>query len=249
MEETISLKELLETLKKRLLLIVSITLVAAIASGVVSYFFLTPVYQASTQILVNQTKSDQTVYSPNEVQTNIQLINTYNIIMKSPVILDKVKDDLNLNMTTDQLNQKITVASETNSQIVNVSVQDPDAKVAAEIANKTAEVFKDQISTIMKVDNVSILAKATVGEKPTPIKPNKKLNVVIAAVVGLMVSVGIAFLLEYFNNTIKNEQDIEKILGLPILGVIATIDDKKMDELKLRKAARKTAVRGETLGS
>ncbi|WP_066070653.1 YveK family protein [Neobacillus soli] len=249
MEETISLKELLETLKKRLLLIVSITLIAAIASGVVSYFFLTPIYQASTQILVNQAKSEQSVYSPSEVQTNLQLINTYNVIIKSPAILDIVVDELDLNMTASQLNGKITVGSEKDSQVVNVAVQDPDAKVAAQIANKTAEVFKKEIANIMNVNNVSILAKADVSENPAPIKPRPALNVAIAIVVGLMAGVGLAFLLEYFNNTIKNEQDVEKILGLPILGVIATIDDQKMEESIARRAARKSTVRGETLGS
>ncbi len=73
MEETISLKELFETLKKRFGLIMIITLVATMTSGIVSYFFLTPIYQASTQILVNQNKSDQQVqmYNPSELQTNL----------------------------------------------------------------------------------------------------------------------------------------------------------------------------------
>jgi capsular polysaccharide biosynthesis protein len=249
MEETISLKELLETLKKRLLLIVSITFIAALVSGIVSYFFLTPIYQASTQILVNQAKSDQAQYNYNEVQTNLQLINTYNVIIKSPVILDKVIDDLDLKMTTVELNKKITVGSEKDSQVVNISVQDPDNLVAAEIANKTAEVFQTEIAHIMNVDNVSILAKADISENRSPIKPRPLLNVAIAVVVGLMAAVGVAFLLEYFNSTIKNEQDIEKLLGLPILGVIATIDDQKMEELKMHRAAKKSTVRGETLGS
>src|SRR3954470_23184417 len=177
MEETISLKELLETLKKRLLLIVSITVIAAIISGVVSYFFLTPIYQASTQILVNQKKSDQSVYNANEVQTNLQLINTYNVIITSPAILDIVSKELDLKMTAAQLKGKITVGSEKDSQVVNLSVQDPDAEVAAQIANKTAEVFKRQIPSIMKVDNVSILAKADVSENPSPIKPRPLMNV------------------------------------------------------------------------
>ncbi|MBT2730146.1 capsular biosynthesis protein [Bacillus sp. ISL-75] len=249
MEETISLKELLETLKKRLLLIVSITLIAAIVSGVVSYFFLTPIYQASTQILVNQKKSEQSLYSANEVQTNLQLINTYNVIITSPAILDKVSEELDLNMTAAQLKGKITVGSEKDSQVVNLSVQDPSADVAAQIANKTAEVFKKEIANIMNVDNVSILAKADVTENPAPIKPRPLLNVAIAIVVGLMAGVGLSFLLEYFNNTIKNEQDVEKVLGLPILGVIATIDDQKMEESAARRAARKSTVRGETFGS
>lgn len=249
MEETISLKELLETLKKRFMLILSITLVAAIASGVVSYFFITPIYQASTQILVNQSKNDQTMYTPNEVQTNLQLINTYNVIIKSPAILDKVAKDLNLNLTTDQLNKKITVASEKDSQVINISVQDKDPKMAADIANKTAEVFQSQISTIMKVDNVSVLAKANVGKDPSPIKPKKALNVAIAMVVGLMAGIGISFLLEYFDNTIKNEQDVEKTLGLPILGTVAHIDDQQMEELRRQRASKTATRRGETIGS
>ncbi|AZU64495.1 YveK family protein [Neobacillus mesonae] len=249
MEETISLKELFETLKKRLMLIVSITLVAAIISGIVSFFVLTPIYQASTLILVNQTKNDQSIYSSGEVQTNLQLINTYNGIIKSPAILDIVANELNLNMTAGQLNSKITVGSDNGSQLVNLSVQDPNPKTAALIANKTAEVFQKEIVDIMHVDNVKILSQAVVGENPSPIKPQPLLNIAIALVVGLMAGVGIAFLLEYLDNTIKNEQDIEKELGLPILGVIAPIEDQKLEELSRRREARNTTGRGETHGS
>ncbi|OLS41108.1 YveK family protein [Bacillus sp. MRMR6] len=250
MEETISLKELLDTLKKRFVMIILITTTFALVSGVVSYFFLTPIYQASTQILVNQVKSEQSFYNPSEVQTNLQLINTYNVIITSPRILDIVAQELDLEMTASQLSGKITVGSQKDSQVVNMSVQDPKPEVAALIANKTAEVFQREIVKIMKVDNVSILAKADIGENPSPIKPQPVMNIAIAIVVGLMVAVGLAFLLEYFDNTIKNEQDIEKILELPILGVIATIDDQKMEELKLRRGkSRRAAGRGETFGA
>ncbi|WHY00427.1 Wzz/FepE/Etk N-terminal domain-containing protein [Neobacillus sp. DY30] len=249
MEETISLKELLTTLKKRLVMIILITMTAGLVSGVISYFFLTPIYQASTQILVNQAKNEPTIYSPSEVQTNLQLINTYNVIIKSSPILDKVITQLDLDMTAEQLKGKITVGSEKDSQVVNVSVQDPDPNMAADIANKTVEVFQSEIVNLMNVDNVKIFAPATVSENQAPIKPQPLLNVAIALVVGLMAAVGLAFLLEYFDNTIKNEQDIEKILELPILGVIAQIDDQKMEELKLRKAAgSRSTGRGDTYG-
>jgi capsular polysaccharide biosynthesis protein len=247
MEETISLKELLQTLRKRLVLIAVITITAILISGIVSYFFLTPIYQASTQLLVNQSKTEQTVYSPNEVQTNLQLINTYNVIIKSPAILDIVVKELDLNMTSAQLNGKITVQSEKDSQVVNISVQDPDAATAAKIANKISDVFQKEIVKIMNVNNVSILAKATVGDHPVPIKPNPQLNVAIALVVGLMAGVGFAFLLEYFDNTIKNEQDIERILEIPVLGVISMIEsgDKKANS---KRTTRNSKVRGETIG-
>lgn len=238
MEETISLKELLQTLKKRLNLILTTTLLAIMVSGIISYFFLTPIYQSSTQLLVNQSKNEQAMYNYNEVQTNLQLINTYNVIIKSPAILDLVIKELKLDMSTDDLNNKITVASEKNSQVVNISAQDPDAKRAAKIANKTAEIFTREISKIMNVDNVSILAKAQVGEKQSPVKPKPMLNIAIALVVGLMAGVGLAFLLEYFDNTIKTEQDIEKLLGMPVLGVITTITETRDLEKRTDRNAR-----------
>ncbi|WP_160725757.1 YveK family protein [Bacillus sp. USDA818B3_A] len=248
MEETISLKELLQTLRKRLSLILSITFIAILVSGVVSFYFLTPIYQASTQLLVNQSKSDQTLYQTNQVQTNLQLINTYNVIIKSPAILELVIKELNLDMSASALNQKITVSNEKDSQVVNLSVQDTDPKMAAEIANKTAEVFKTEIVKIMSVDNVSILAKADAAENASPIKPRPIVNIAIAAVVGLMAGVGLAFLLEYFDNTIKTEQEIEKLLGLSVLGVIATMDESDIKNSQSKQSARSVKVRGETIG-
>lgn len=224
MEETISLKDLFATLKKRALLIITITVLAVLVSGVTSFFLLTPIYQSSTQLLVNQSKDEATAYNYNEVQTNLQLIDTYNVIMKSPAILDKVIDELQLDMTVSALESKITVASEQNSQVVKVSVTDEDPVMAAKIANTVASTFQKEIVDIMNVDNVSILAKAEVSDSASPIKPQPLMNIAIALVVGLMIGVGIAFLLEYLDNTIKTEQDIERILGMPIIGVIGEIE-------------------------
>ncbi len=249
MEDTISLKELLETLRKRILLILAITLTAVTVSGIVSFFFLTPIYQASTQILINKSNMDQGNYSynPQELQASLQLINTYNVIIKSPAILDLVIDEMNLDMTSAQLSAKITVGSENDSQVMNVSVQDEDANRAAAIANTIAKVFKTE--NIMKADNINILAKAEVAEGQAPIKPQPTLNIAIAMVVGLMVGVGLAFLLEYLDNTVKNEQDVEKNLGLPILGVISVIEESKLEDIRKRRTDRKTRTRGESIGS
>ncbi|WP_241739352.1 YveK family protein [Anoxybacillus flavithermus] len=199
MEETISLRELFQTLRKRAWLIIAMTVIATMISGIVSYFVLTPIYQASTQLLVNQAKSEQPIYNINEIQTNLQLINTYNVIMKSPAILDIVKEELDLNMPIEELNAKINVTSEKDSQVVNVTVEDPDPHMAADIANTVANVFQREIVKIMNVDNVNILAKAEVKEQPVPVKPKPLLNMAIAFVVGMMTGVGLAFLLEYLD--------------------------------------------------
>ena len=248
MEETISLKELAETLKKRLKLIVLITIAAALISGLISYFVLTPIYQSSTQLLVNQAKTEQQLYNPAEVQTNLQLISTYNVIMKSPAILEKVAQNLDLDLTTEQLSSQITVSSEQDSQVVNIAVQDENPGLAADIANETAQVFQEEIVKIMNVDNVSILAPAEVGENPSPVKPQPLLNIAIAIVVGLMAGVGLAFLLDYLDNTVKSEQDIEKLLGLPVLGGVTVITETAGRPAP-KTSAPKKAVRSENIGS
>ncbi|MGE6551889.1 YveK family protein [Bacillus mycoides] len=247
MEETISLKELFYILKKRLAMILVIAFGAAIVSAIISFFFMTPIYQSSTQILVNQKKQEGTMIQAGEIQTNIQLTNTYKVIIKSPVILDQVNEKLNLNMTAQALTGKINVANEKDSQVISVTAEDKDPKVARDIANATADVFKGEVAKIMNVDNVTVLSKAEVGENQSPIKPRPMLNVVIAFVVGLMAAVGLSFLLEYLDNTVKKEEDVENLLGLPVLGIVARMDEETMNVKSHAPSSRK--VRGQTIGS
>ncbi|WP_010677052.1 YveK family protein [Bacillus timonensis] len=248
MEETISLKEIFQTIRKRLSLIILITVLAVATAGVVSYFFLTPVYQSSTQILVNQKSSNDAGINQADIRTNIELINTYNIIIKSTAILDIVRDELNLERSTSSLNSQVTVGSVDNSQIVNVTVSDTDPIKAAEIANKIATVFETEITKIMNVDNVNILTPAIATENQSPVKPQPVLNMAIALVLGLMVGVGVAFLLEYLDNTIKTEQDIEKLLELPVLGAITTINmEAEIENIPTQKSMSR--VRSESIGS
>lgn len=238
MEETISLQELMKTLRKRFALIISATVLAVVIAGIVSYFFITPIYQASTQILVNQQNNEQQQFSSQDIQANLQLINTYKVIIESPAILAKVVENLDLDMSPGELSSKITVNSAQNSQVVSVSVQDPAHHKAVDIANVTAEIFQEEIPQLMNVDNVNILSPAVHIDNPSPIKPDPKLNMAIAAVIGLMVGVGVAFLLEYLDTTVKTENDIEELLGLPILGLVSTIQEQDMPASKWKKNQR-----------
>ncbi|WP_230135766.1 YveK family protein [Peribacillus frigoritolerans] len=221
-----SIKDIFKTLKKRWKLIMLLTLLAALISGSISYFLLTPVYQSSTQILVNQKQSENQLDST-QIKSNIDMINTYSVIIKSPAILEKVIDDLELEQSVDQLSQKITINSQENSQVFSLTVQDSNPSKAVEIANAVSGTFQKEIKDIMNVDNVSILAKAEVKENPVPVKPSPLLNIAIAVVVGLMAGIGLAFLLEYMDNTIRDEKDIETLLDLPLLGSIQKISQHK----------------------
>ncbi|WP_342469797.1 Wzz/FepE/Etk N-terminal domain-containing protein [Ureibacillus sp. FSL K6-3587] len=246
MEETISLYDIFKVLKKRIVLILSITIISTLAAAIISFYVLTPIYQASTQILVNQkTSEQQTQIQTTDIQTNLQLINTYNVIIKSPVILSKVIEILDLNTTPSALSNQITVSNANNSQVVNISVQDEQAFLAVDIANTVAQVFQEEVKELMNVDNVNILSPAELPENPSPVKPNKMLNMAIALVIGLMVGVGLAFLLEYLDTTIKTEHDVEELLGLPILGFVSKITDANSEvplTVKSKRAVRRENV-------
>lgn len=224
MEETISLKELFLVLKKRIGLILIITFVTVITSGIISFYLLTPMYQTSTQLLVNQAKTPDTPYSSGELQTNLQLIETYNVIIKSPAILNLVRDELDFEVSTPQLNGQISVGSVSESQVVNLTVQSSNLAQAVAIANKTAEVFQREIVNIMNVNNVTILSPATEQGNTAPISPQPFQNIMISLVIGLMIGIGLAFLQEYLDNTVKSEQDIERLIGAPILGEVAAMN-------------------------
>lgn len=240
MEETISLQDLFKTLKKHLGLIIVTMMAAVTIAGAVSFLLLTPIYENSTQILVNQEQTEASQLTNQNIQTDLQLINTYSVIIKSPAILDQVIGQLNLGISSDELNQKITVNTAENSQVVNVTVRDEDPAQAVAIANTTAEVFESEIQQLMNVDNVSILSPAILKENPSPVAPNPILNMAIAAVVGFMLGVGIAFLREYLDTSMKTEQDIEDILGVPLLGVISPIkEEAKIKNSSSEKNRRK----------
>ncbi|KYG59438.1 YveK family protein [Planococcus maritimus] len=241
MEETISLQDLFKTLKKNLGIILLTTILAITVAGAVSFMFLTPIYENSTQILVNQEQTEASQMTNQNIQTDLQLINTYSVIIKSPAILDQVIGQMNLDTSAEALTQKITVNTAENSQVVNVVVRDEDPAQAVEIANTTAQVFENDIQELMNVDNVSILSAAVLKENPSPVEPNPILNMAIAAVVGLMLGVGIAFLREYLDTSMKTEQDIEDILGVPLLGVISPIKEEAKLEAKPATNRRKAA--------
>jgi capsular polysaccharide biosynthesis protein len=224
MEETISLRELFATLRKRLTLIIIITILATTISGAFSFFFMKPVYQASTQILVSQAAAGSLgAIAGISFDDDAKYIETYNVIMKSPYILDQVIEELELNTTPGGLNGSVNVTQEGQSQVVTISVENYNPAEAVLIANEIATVFQREISQLMQIDNIHILSPAELAENPAPIKPQPLLNMAIAFVVGLMASIGLAFLLEYLDNTVKTEQDIEKLLELPVLGAVTVI--------------------------
>lgn len=224
LETTIDLKDLLKTIRKRWFLIFILTVFTSSTAVIISYYVLTPIYQAETQILVNQksTNIEQYQWVQNN-EADLRLINTYNEIITSPIILLKVIEKLGLDQTPASLAEQITVMSANNSQVVNLVVIDEEASMAVKVSNTLAEVFNKEIPTLMNVDNIKILSEAKLLDHPIPIKPNKLLNITTATVMGILLGTLLAYLLDFWDRRFKSEQEIEEILGLPIIGLVGAI--------------------------
>ncbi|MFL0199133.1 YveK family protein [Exiguobacterium acetylicum] len=240
MNETISLQELFSILRKSFWRILALTIVAALISFAVSSFVIKPTYQADTQILVTPKKQENNIIDAQQVQSSVTLVNTYRVIIKSPAILGKVQKEVsNAPSSVSSLNNMITVESEQNSQVINVSVQSKDAALASDIANSVANVFSEDIPKLMNVDNVKVLSVS--GIPTSPVSPNIILNTAIAAVVGFLLGVGLAFLREVLDRRIRTEEQVQQILDLPVLGSIPDIDSKVFKSSS--KAAKREAVK------
>ena len=220
MEETIDLREYFFILKKKLWIIVTSALVCGLISGLVSFFALTPIYQANTSLIVNKEVGNKVTEMTTTDDLNYvqKLAITYGEIIKSRAVITPTIEKLDLNLTYEELASAVSVTNVSDTQIIKISVQHKNPKVAMKICNTIPSIFSEEVQRIVKASGVEVIDKAIL---PTnPIKPNKKMNVLIAMVLGAMVSVFIIFLIEALNTKIKEPKDIEEKLGIPVFGVV-----------------------------
>lgn len=218
------LRDILRVLKKGKWILVILPLVAMLTSGILSFFVLAPVYKASTTLMVGKTYSGENgpLLQYNDILTANQLVKTYSQIAKSRTVAEKVIELEQLKITPSEFSAKIDVQPVRDTQLISITIEDPNPNKAAHLANVAGQVFMQKVTEIMKLDNVNIVDSAVPPQ--APVKPNKKLNILIAGVVGLMAAVGLVFLLEYLDQTIKSGEDISRYLELPVLGAIPKID-------------------------
>ena len=223
MEETIDLREYFAIIKKRFWIIALLAIISALISGVISFFMLNPVYEAKSTLIVNADKQAETqIVTGDQITVTQKLAVTYGEIIKSRIVLDDVIKNLKLENTYESLSGQITVSPVNDTQIISISVQDTNRERARDIANEIPKVFEKEAKRITKANDVQVIDKAILPKNP--IKPNKVMNVLIAFVLGTMIGLFVVFLIEYLDNKMKTPQDIEKHLGLSIIGVIPNED-------------------------
>lgn len=220
MKESFRIQDLVYIIRKRLKLLVLVVLAAVSAGAVYTWFIAEPQYEASTQILVTPAVGDNQEPVSEDWQSSRELVNTYNTLLTSPAIIGPAVQELNTARTEEDVQSQLTVTTENESQIATVSVRDTDPEAAVAIVNTVTETFEQKVPSIMNVDNVSILSRAELKDAAQPVSPQPLLHLAAALSGGALGGLGLILLLEIMNNKIKTEEELEAVLGLPILGSV-----------------------------
>ena len=222
-EQVISIEEIFEALKKRWKMIALITIVATVLSGVFSFFIIDPVYEASTKLFVGKEENSEEVYNSNDIAMYQKLLKTYSETIKTRDLLTSAIKDSKYDLEVGAVSSALTVVPVADTQILQIKYQRKDPK-EAEIVLKA--ISNNLIKTAKElVPNGNVRTIEAVEMPENPVSPNKKMNIAIAFLLGLMVSVVLVFLLEYLDNTYKTKEQLEKELEIPVLGVIPTLED------------------------
>ena len=221
MEEEIDLKNIIHIFLERKIAILIIVLVCIALGYIYTTYFVNPMYTAtSTAILTSNTETEegQTAVTQSEVTLNNSLLSTYRGIATSDSVVSTVISNLGLNISAEALKSQITVASATNTQIIQISVENDDPSLAAKIANEIRKVFTDRVAELYDMQNIKPLDDAKVPTAPSNINHVKDILLFLAG--GIVLSVIYVVLANLLDNTVKSSSDIEKAIGINVIAEI-----------------------------
>ena len=221
--EEIDLTELFDYFLKRALYIF-ITVIACLVIGLTYTIFLKePKYKSDVNVIIVN-KDKQTTSLQSDLAANQKLAATYRELVGTRRILNQVIDNLDLNYSIGQLQQMISVENVNDTEIIKITVSSSEPKEAKVIANETAKIFQDEVKDIYNLENVSIVDKALLAKEPYNINIVKESVIYIA--LGMVLSCGVIFVIYYFDNTIKSIDQVEKRLGVPVIGTVPSVRKK-----------------------
>jgi len=229
--EQVDIKRMIEIVLERIVSIVIITIIFGMITFALSEFFITPKYESSITMYVNNRKStaeeiSETKTLSSDIVASQQLVPTYIEMIKSNNVLqevcDVVKDKTGEKFTVGKIKRMLTVEAVSNTEIIRVSVRTTESVMAREIANTIASVAPDKIQKFIERSDVRIIDKAKLSTNP--VSPNVRNNTILGALLGLVLSISFILLKELFDVRVKSADDLVARFGLPVLGTIPEIN-------------------------
>ncbi len=224
-------------------------LVAAVLAGVIGFavseFLMVPQYQSTSEMYV--LSKSTSITSLADIQMGTSLTNDYMVVVKGRPVLEQVIENLGLSETYASLSQKVSLENPSNSRILQITVTHEDPVVAKAIADEIAEVGSAYISVTMDQDAPNIIQYGYTDG--SPVSPNIIKNTLIGVLAGAVFAAAIIVISYLFNDTIMGPEDIEKKLGMNVLGSLPMEESEDDGEKKRGKGRQRKKSRGQGSGA
>jgi capsular polysaccharide biosynthesis protein len=241
-------KAVVYTLWKRLWLIALLAILFAGASAGISLQQV-PQYQASIMILIGQ--GNDIVDSPSETVNLQSLVQTMVEAIQSRSIAEGVVTELDLSLPPEAVLANMDVEGIEGTQLFSVSYTDTNPARAQRVANTIGEVFSKRIDRVgAERSRVTAEVWEDAQLPRVPVSPNPMRSGLLGFMLGGILGVGIAFLLQYLNDTWQSAEEVERVSGVPTLGLIPQYKTSKPKVVRERKQnALHDAARSEETGA
>lgn len=223
MDERVEPLNMLETIKfilDKWWILVLFSVISAVLTFVVTVIYVQPVYEAETTLFIGKEKNDigQLGISLSDLQVKNKLVVDYKQIASTRLVINEVLQKLQLQMSIDDFRSNLFISTIEDSRFFTVSFKDHDPVLVAKISNELAKQLTIVAAEIVGVESIRIIDEAIVPDVPS--SPHKIRSAFIAGIIGFMIGLLVVFILIIFDNTIENEEDIETLIGLPVIGTI-----------------------------
>lgn len=237
--EEINIRDFFNYLKKYVLVIAAVALVLIIGVFIYDKSIKKPLYTTYTTIILTKSNETQTgtTITQNDILLNQKLVETYSKIIKSKLVLEQVISETGVTYTAEELSENVSVEAYENTEMLKISVTDQDPELAASIANSIAQVFSGEIAKIYQINNISVVDVAVTPEEVS--NNTLKRDLLIALFISIFGTIGVVFVVYYFDDTVKLTDDLEEEIGMPVVAKVFKSDIGSKNNRKVELLAQK----------
>lgn len=228
-DDVIDLLEIAVVLLSKIKAIVFCTLLCAVVLNAYTYLLVDPTFESTATLYVVSASSGGVV-DLTDLNIGSSLKEDYKVLMQRYPVLSRTIEELNLDMTPEQLIKKMVIENPTDTRILTVTVTDTDPEMARDIANKIAEVSVEYLPEVMSSDAPNIAEHARVAERKSG--PSYSKATIMGGLIGFILSCMYFILLYMMDKTVKTEDHVEKVFGsMPLASIpySKTMDSKSSE--------------------
>ena len=212
------IQDLFIILRNRWKVVVGIATAITLFVGVISFFVIKPVYEVNTKVFIGKEEAKDADYNNNDIQMYQKLLKTYSELMKTKDLIGNAINEKNLDITPAEVIDALVIIPRTDTQILDISYKSNDNVLAKQVSVAVVDMLIKESKELIPNGMVKVIETPQLPQNP--VSPNKEKNIALACLVGLIIGMGIALVMEFMDDTFKTKEQTEKVMEIPVIGMI-----------------------------